>query len=48
MCHITFTLHVNDLTVMSGAEGGGGGVTEEEAAKPVTVICKYYTTGYFG
>lgn len=34
--HITFTLHVHDLTVIFGGRRDGGGVTGERVAKPVT------------
>lgn len=37
-CHITFTLHIYDLTFISPGGGDGGGVTDETAGKPKTVV----------
>lgn len=37
-CHITFILHIYDITVISGSGGEGGGVTGEKVAKPLTTV----------
>ena len=36
--HITFTLHVYDMTFISGGGGDGGGVTGEKAASVSTFV----------
>lgn len=36
ICHITFTVHVCDLTFITGGLGSGGGATGKSAAKPET------------
>lgn len=38
--HITFTIHLFDLTFISGSEGYGGEVTAEKSAKPGTTVWK--------
>lgn len=38
MCHIRFTLHVYDLTVILGDGVDGAGVTGESAAKSVAAV----------
>lgn len=39
MCHIAFTLHVYDLTFISGVGRDGSGVIDEMAARLVTTVC---------
>lgn len=41
---LSLTLHVYDLTCISGGGGNGGGVTGEKAAKPVTAAQDWVST----
>lgn len=38
MCYIAITLHVFDLTIISGGGRDGGGGTGKKAAKPVITL----------